>query len=72
MILVWTGDFWFLVILTKNRFIILLDTKKGYRFERLVRDDAGSKSIALKSYAEVYSWGELKKNLEPEIFFLWR
>ena len=41
--------------------MVLLDTKKGYHFERLVRDDAGSKSIALKSYAEVYSWGELKK-----------
>ena len=35
--------------------LLLLDTKKGYHFERLVRDDAGSKSIALKSYAEVYS-----------------
>ena len=44
-------------------------TKKGYHFERLVRDDAGSKSIALKGYADVYSCGELKKKFVTEIFF---
>ena len=48
---------------------LLLDTKKGYHFERLVRDDAGSKLIALKGYAEVYSCGELKKKSWPKYFF---
>ncbi len=47
----WDADF--LVKMTLEK--LLLDTQKGYHFERLVRDDAGSKSIALKSYAEVYS-----------------